>query len=310
MDKKIRMKISFPTDENGLTGRQCPSCEEYFKVKFGTGLQSENPCYCPYCRHQDDHLKFMTKEQNAYMESLILKETIGPALAELDKSFRDLERATKNGFIQIKVTTSGNPLPVKYYQERDLETHVICDSCGLVFAIYGVFATCPDCCRLNAAVVFEKSIEVAKKKLGLVDSVESEALKEGLLEDALSAGISAFDAFGKALREHHTGILPDKPRNLFQNLKALCQVMTDTFGIQLHDLIVQEKAKVMNKMFQVRHIYEHNAGVVDADFIKNVPPGGYIEGRKYALQKNEILIFLDALAETGKKIEEKISGSL
>jgi len=33
---KKEIPLNFPTDEHGLTGRECPSCNGYFKVKFGT----------------------------------------------------------------------------------------------------------------------------------------------------------------------------------------------------------------------------------------------------------------------------------
>ena len=55
-----------------------------------------------------------------------------------------------------------------------LETQVKCDNCGLEFAIYGVFASCPDCGQLNALRVFEKSIEVALKRITLIDTIEED----------------------------------------------------------------------------------------------------------------------------------------
>lgn len=304
MDKEI--KVSFPTDDNGLTGRECPSCHEYFKIKFGTGLKGELPCHCPYCGHAADHLSFMTKAQNDYLESIAMKEVLGPILDELDKSFKQLEQSTRNSFIQIKVKTSGDPVRIQYYRERELETHVICDSCGLEFAIYGVFATCPDCNRLNASVIFVKSVEVAKKRLLLLDSIEDDSLKEAVLKDSLSGGISAFDAFGKGLREHHVGIFPDKPRNLFQNLKVLEDTLQKNLSFSIESAIGTEKLKILRRLFQVRHIYEHNLGVIDKDFVSNIPEYAHMEGRKYPLDKEEISTFLAILKETGIIIEKKL----
>lgn len=304
---KKEIKVSFPTDENGLTGRECPVCNEYFKVKFGTGIKGEVPCKCPYCRHTAEHQKFMTREQDDYLQSVIMKEALGPVLSQLDKSFKKLEHSTRNSFIQIKVKTSGNPVRIKHYQEKELETDVTCDSCGLEFAVYGVFATCPDCGRLNASVIFVKSVEVAEKRLLLVDSVGGDDLKEAVLKDSLSGGISSFDAFGKVLRIHRPDIFPDKPRNLFQNLKALELCLQGKFGRSLDDLLGIEEAKIMKTFFQVRHIYEHNMGVVDDDFISNVPSYAHMKGRKYPLNRGEIAKFLSVLRNVGLKIERIIS---
>ena len=52
------------------------------------------------------------------------------------------------------------------------EMTLICDSCGLEFSIYGVFANCPDCDHLSAITIFKKSIEVIRKKLLLIEDLK------------------------------------------------------------------------------------------------------------------------------------------
>ena len=45
-----RVSVTLEPDEKGVTGRECPSCEQYFKIQFGTGLKGDGlPCHCPYC---------------------------------------------------------------------------------------------------------------------------------------------------------------------------------------------------------------------------------------------------------------------
>lgn len=55
-------------------------------------------------------------------------------------------------------------------------------------------------------------------------------------------------------------------------------------------------------MFQVRHIYEHNAGVIDNDFIKKLPDYSSLFGRKYPLTGDEISKFLYITQDLGTKI--------
>jgi len=52
--------------------------------------------------------------------------------------------------------------------EKDLETNLTCDNCGLVFSVFGVFAQCPDCNMLNAFLIYEKSLEVTKKQFQII----------------------------------------------------------------------------------------------------------------------------------------------
>ena len=47
----------------------------------------------------------------------------------------------------------------------------------------------------------------------------------------------------------------------------------------------------------MRHVYEHNLGVVDADAIKKVPDLAAWRGRKYVLARREIEAFLQSLNE-------------
>lgn len=304
----MNIKVSLPLDQQGFTGRECPKCYKYFKVKSGTGLPT-SICHCPYCGYTGDYNEFFTKDQIEYAKSIALREVVGqviePEFRKLERSFKELERATRGGFIQIKVKTKRSPMifPLKYYQEKEVETYVTCDNCGLEFAIYGVFANCPDCGKLNALVIFKKSIEVARKRIHLLDSIKDEVeLQEAILEDALSGGVSTFDALGKALQSRYPDIFPQRPKNLFQNLKALSDALSKSVGKSLSDIIGKENFEFLFKMFQVRHIYEHNMGVMDDDFVRKVPNLRHLKGWKYPLKQDEIGKFLAVVLGTGNKI--------
>jgi hypothetical protein len=305
MEKVI--PIRFPTDEHGLTGRECPECKRYFKVKFGTGLPTSE-CTCPYCGIKAAHDQFFTDAQIEYAKSVAVREALGPSLRELENSLRRLESSTRGGFIRFKVETTGFNFPLKYYQEKEVETHVVCDNCGLDFAIYGVFASCPDCEKLNALIILAKSIEVAGKRLKLLESVDSSEseLKEAILADAVSGGVSSFDGFGKALRRRYPDIFLEGHKNLFQNLTLLSSCLEKSINRTLADLIGDEEFNFLVRWFQIRHIYEHNMGVVDEDFVKKIGDARQLKGKKYPLDRQDIEKFLVGI----KNIAEKLMGVL
>ena len=58
----IRLNIPVLTDDDGFVGRECPECEKYFKVKFGTGLDTDI-CICPYCQHENTQDHFYTQDK-------------------------------------------------------------------------------------------------------------------------------------------------------------------------------------------------------------------------------------------------------
>jgi hypothetical protein len=142
---ELSISVSLPTDSRGLIGRECPSCGQYFKLKPGTGLPVDD-CRCPYCDHSDEAGSFATREQLEYAKSVALNEVNRSVIAPMMQRWgRELERSTRNSFIKLSVRYRYQPIPIFGYQERQLETDVRCSSCSLKFAIYGVFATCPDC---------------------------------------------------------------------------------------------------------------------------------------------------------------------
>ena len=72
------------------------------------------------------------------------------------------------------MTVEGRPHPVQHYRESQLETEVVCEKCSLRYAIYGVFAYCPDCGEHNSRQILNKNLDLAGKQLGLAESIEGD----------------------------------------------------------------------------------------------------------------------------------------
>lgn len=191
---------------------------------------------------------------------------------------------------------------ISHYSGKEVETYLVCDNCGLEFAIYGVFATCPDCGRINSLSVFQKSLEVSSKRLKLVELIEDEDLKEAILKDTLCSIISAFDGFGKSLKKKYPGVFPEKPKNLFQNLEVLFGHIENKLCFPVAEIISYSDRTELIKMFQVRHIIQHNLGVIDEEFIKRVPEKSHMLNKKYPLRKLEIENLINMLSEFSTRL--------
>lgn len=299
----FKIQVKMPSDEHGMIGRECLKCKQYFKLKPGTGLET-NHCNCPYCDYEGNSDNFWTEAQLEYAQSIAMQQAydkfIKPSLNKLSNSFKQLERSTRNSLIQIKVKSTGNNsyFPIKYYSENELETVLICDNCKLEFAIYGVFSRCPDCNEINAFLIYEKSLEVIKKNLEVFSKPEiPKDILEISLSSILSSGIAAFDGLGKELRKRKLDKYPGKTRNLFQNISLLNNSLNN---------IIADKHKDYDKLlilFQVRHIYEHNMGVVDADFVNKLPQFSSMLNRKYKLNVKELNEFIEMMKELGEIIK-------
>jgi hypothetical protein len=191
--------FSLPQDENGYLGRECPECEKYFKLTPGTGVPDEDQTYCPYCGHRASQNDFATKEQIEYATSLAQQYVQD----EFHKMFKKLERKypkhkAKRQMVGFYVEAGPKPrVPIRYYTEQELETRVTCSNCTLKYAVYGVFAYCPDCGLHNSQQTLEASLDVIAKMLKLADDEEDKIIAEELIAGCLSNVVAKFDGFGR-----------------------------------------------------------------------------------------------------------------
>jgi hypothetical protein len=250
------MSIPIKRDEDGYVGRECPvkACLGYFKVTPGTGVKGNGPCHCPYCGYKGDQDKFWTREQIRYGIS-VAKKHVGEAVINHLKSMQ-FSRASRGPFgIGIKVSVEGHLPPIHHYREKRLETEVVCDRCTLRYAIYGVFAFCPDCGVHNSLQILNKNLEFSEKLLDLARQIEPQ-FADYLTGNALEDAVSAFDGFGRETCRVRaaSATTPGKAENAsFQNLSGARKRVQELFGIDLAAAVTKDEWDFACRCFQKRH---------------------------------------------------------
>ena len=302
------VRVPLETDAKGLIGRECPSeeCGRYFKLKPGTGLPIDE-CSCPYCGTKGGSSDFFTEDQLRFAQTYGEKKILDPILSKFTKDIEQMNRGQRGGLFSLEFSVKRPGIRVHSYLEKQLETEVTCDRCGLEFAVYGVFASCPDCGQLNALTVCLASLETAKKKLRLSkDQSLDTDLRLDLLRDALGGAIGAFDAFGKALRARRMSFASKAKSNLFQDIEALDGELKAGGMPGIEQLIGRSNWEQMKWFFQARHIYMHNAGVVDARFVAKQPSYGHMLGRILPLDADRVGQSVDQLSILARKLDATI----
>jgi hypothetical protein len=305
--------IPLSTDEEGFLGRGCPvdGCEGYFKIKLGTGLQGENlPCHCPYCGHTGEQGEFHTKDQREYAKSIVIREFTNALKKDMKDWGRKLRQSTKGSFIQLRMEYKGRPHPVRHYQEKQLETKAVCDVCALEYAIYGVFAYCPDCGTHNSPQILNKNLELANKEIALANEEEDREFAEYLVADALENAVSAFDGFGREICAIHATLAsePDKaPSISFQNITRASERVDNLFGFSLAGGLDSDDWASVCRCFQKRHLLAHKLGVVDQAYINATGDAQAVVGRKIVIAPDEVLAFIGYLEQLGAYIVAKFS---
>lgn len=300
-----KMRITLPTDENGLTGRQCPAedCEGYYKIKFGTGVKEEgyDKCFCPYCGYRGTQNQFFTKDQVSHIKSIAVREVEKAIGAEIKKWDRNLQQSTRNSFIKLRVNYKSSNRPIHYYTEQELETHLICDNCGLEYAVFGKFSYCPDCGVDNTLQILRGNLDLIRKLIERAKSEEDQKFQDFLFSNALEDIVSTFDSFGRNCVRLFT-----KDTNLsgleisFQNIKKVRARIREIFGFDFMSGLTDEQINQVVKNFQKRHLITHNDGVIDDTYIKVTKDSGAVIGRKIALLSGDIeemLSSIDAIAQ-------------
>jgi hypothetical protein len=296
-----QVRVPIRPDDDGYLGRECPNseCEEYFKITPGTGITTPAPCHCPYCGHTGDPQTFWTKEQIKYIESFIKRKIDDAMYNELKAmEFEVRPRGPIGIGVSFKVRRQGAPASLRWYREKNLETPLTCDQCGLRYAIYGVFAWCPDCGVHNSLQILAKNLETATKRLALAQSEKD--LAEDLVADALSGIVSGFDGFGREL------CTDGDNRASFQNLEGGRKRVQQKFGFDMSDAVTEEEWRSACRSFQKRHLIAHRTGVVDEEYVQKACDPSAVIGRKVMLPPEEVTALVSIVERIGKLLYEGV----
>lgn len=304
-----QFEIQIPREEDGYLGRECSveGCKGYFKITPGTGLTGVTSCNCAYCGVSAEQSEFTTEEQIEYAKSVVINRFTSALLEDL-KSLEFDHKPTGGFGIGLSMKVTGQPHPISYYREKALETEVICNACTLRYAIYGVFAFCPDCREHNSLQILEKNLELAQKELDLAATVQEE-LSDYLVADALENIVSAFDGFGREacfIRANYA-TSSDKAKSLsFQNLSGARERVRDLFGFDIASGLTAGDWELACRCFQKRHLLAHKMGVVDETYIRTTDDAEAKVGRKIQISKDELSSLLQTVRKLGACITQQL----
>jgi hypothetical protein len=290
--KSVSIKIS--NDEHGYLGRECPNkdCEGYFKIRPSTSKRAAGTnLHCAYCGHSAQMDHFWTKAQIAFAKSMAFRMFTEAVHKDL-KSF-EFEHKPK-GMLGIGISLKVNPslpAPIRHYREEALETAVTCESCGLDYAVFGVFAFCPDCASHNSLVILKGNIELIEKQLELAKSLSDKALSSHLIEDALENCVSSFDGFAREVAKLNASKAsdPEKTKIMsFQNLERASRSLSALFGIDLKSGISAADWRSAQIAFMKRHLIAHKSGVVDQQYLNETGDPAELLGRRLQVSASDV----------------------
>ena len=127
---------SFPLDERGHIGRECPEedCEQLFSMKLVDGGLPEFH-YCPSCGGQDDFDAFWTPDQLKRIDSILGEEEegCGTGPTNFEKPQTDKPAEPKKGE------------EIYQYTQEPIGELLYCDDCDAEFGMEKEPNHCPYC---------------------------------------------------------------------------------------------------------------------------------------------------------------------
>lgn len=311
-----KMDIPIPADETGLIGRECPNPDcspAAFKVKFGTGIQTEQEeAFCPYCRHTTDPSGFMTEEQGRFAKDVFFNEAHDGIMKEFSKTLGlgpNGKRTIGTGMIKFELGLEKSPKPIiRRPREELIRRDVICPHCKLEHAVFGLAVWCPDCgadifvshVKEELAVIQRMLSDIDRRCKELGARVAARDI-ENCLEDVVSIAEATMKALAKrkffdnGKHEDEVEMLMKKTiRNRFQSIAGTVDILDTQFGLDVSTVVSDSELTTIAKTFEKRHPITHNLGIVDRKYLEKVQ-SSESEGRDVNLDEQEIDIAISTL---------------
>jgi hypothetical protein len=180
-------------------------------------------------------------------------------------------QTVENGDVKIDMDAvadaAGNegPKPAFYVAEQSQQRKFTCTACEEYNDILGRFGYCSACGTRNDLQDFQTNT---------VPAIRTALNSGGAPEDALKDIVGAFDTLAGQYAKQFATLVPMSKRRFsrltnqrFHDLTELRGVFREWFDIEICDGMSDGDRQFVARMFLRRHVYEHNGGEVDQQYL-------------------------------------------
>ncbi len=277
-------EIGIDSDEQGHIGRQCPVCQQIFRVhaEDWEDLPEDIRLWCVYCGHHDDHSEFITDQQ--LNRVLRVAEDCAEQLVRetLDRSFGRMARQSRNSLISISYrSTPFFPKPLPPVHEESPVRERQCQTCGLRYAVFGEHRFCPVCGPLPPPLIASDALAAVTAALDALMEVPETTLaqlrEQGVLDrasaDATKNLVGIVETLAEAVFHSRVGSAANVLRgkgNVFQRLDDMADLFNDHGVVDLRNRL-PEDWQYLQSTWAIRHVLTHNDGIVDEKYLAADP---------------------------------------
>ncbi|MGH9743236.1 MAG: hypothetical protein ACRD51_12910 [Candidatus Acidiferrum sp.] len=293
------------SDEQGMWGRNCPSCQKYFR----TNHVLEVTC-CPHCAVEAPSLAFISKDQRTYITACY-------------DAFARAYMGKKSTSVEIADITDRTA--AWHYSEEKQQFHFKCseEGCAAEIDILGEYGYCPRCSRTNARKLFFERIDKMLKRLEEVENAVSDRRERGLVWEEMTKNVVGdFEHLAKHLRVKLLTfpMTPSRRKRLkelnFQKPLQANESLVGWFDAGLlawpgsdatpKRAVPDTDLPLIKKMIQRRHILIHNGGIVDQGYLDL---SGEIQvqlGERIGISSNETKRFIECIRAMAENLLDNV----
>jgi hypothetical protein len=273
------------SDVEGMFGRTCPKCKCYFRTDMPTRFM-----FCPYCRIKANNVFFTTENQKKFIALYYV--AIVSALKEQKDTIIELDR-------WVEELPENRPKWV-YTEEKQQSLHT-CDKCNCRFDICGDYGSCPICGRRNSRGVIEGKLDEIER---LCDAtLPASKLSDAEKGEKLVRLVAEFEGMADDTKRLLLS-LPATPKRKkeiqslrFQNIEQADEKLRAWYGFGIFDGISPANNKFIVMMFQRRHIFAHNGGKVDDEYLSKSGDTSVRLNQIMRLRPDELKRFIQLLRQ-------------
>lgn len=285
MSNHITFKISMPSDK-GFVGRECKNleCKRYFKVLIAS---FKDKMFCPYCGTLFDKNELITNDQLDYVREVGVENI----RAYVSEKFSDMLKEATRGSKVLTYKPGNTYIPKRVspkYSEKKVDSEIECSQCKAVFQVYGIFGYCPSC-KCDNALIYDTNIQIILKE------IEGSNNKDRALRHAYSDLVSTFEFFCKNKNISNM-------RYNFQNLESAKSFFKNYFSRDMFQGLSLDEELSVKRIFQKRHVYQHNKGIIDQRYVNLIPEDSYLLNKKATLTQEEFIKGTEAMRKILVKI--------
>ena len=248
------------SDSLGCWGHQCPRCHGYFRNQHHAAIY---PLTCPYCGLRTAAFQFLTPAQRNFL--IHLADTLECAIEEPMEN--GTEREVEIDMSVIVDQSADEAKPSFYYASETQQTRYTCDHCGEFNDIRGLYGYCAACGWRNNVQMLSTRLTETR------DDLNNGHLRP---EAAVGQAVSLFDAACRDFATQLVKRIPMKParkeeltRFVFHDIDSdTYNRLKVNFDINPLKGIQDRDVRFIKMMLERRHVYEHNAGVIDARYVE------------------------------------------